>query len=424
MADFRDLLDGTTLSYSSGLAHLHPTYVTSISGKARGHGTFHMLDHGAVADGSTDDTAAFLAACVAAEAEAGNVGIPNNTVITEGYTFTVSNPATRNPVFVCGNGEGSTTVIWDPADLSDTFVRFYLSGDEYTGGGVRDLSIFNPDGNATGNAIQITGGFRQLIENVWVRNFAGSGGCGLKIDDSSNPAQHTHLSNVHLQICDVGMDITGVQEFTANKLCINQCATSSAYIRGGTISWDGGLVQGSKPIQFFPESTGAVFFRQRDVYYELVGVTSFVTAVAAPGNAFGGYIKISDVTVNQTGGSAPFADIEKFDIELEKIGTAGNVLKARNSQVFGVYLAPVPGRYDLDAFTQAHSTWIHCGNISIGTQGPGHPDVGNGSLTLAAPPKLPVYTTTERNTLTPETGWLIFNSTTGTLQAYNGASWV
>jgi hypothetical protein len=49
------------------------------------------------------------------------------------------------------------------------------------------------------------------------------------------------------------------------------------------------------------------------------------------------------------------------------------------------------------------------------------------ALTLSASTgtlTLPVLTTTERDALTAETGMLIFNSTTGTINMYDGSGWV
>jgi hypothetical protein len=38
--------------------------------------------------------------------------------------------------------------------------------------------------------------------------------------------------------------------------------------------------------------------------------------------------------------------------------------------------------------------------------------------------KLPNQTTTERNALTPESGFIIFNSTDSVVQFYNGSTWI
>lgn len=38
--------------------------------------------------------------------------------------------------------------------------------------------------------------------------------------------------------------------------------------------------------------------------------------------------------------------------------------------------------------------------------------------------KLPVQTTTERNALSPEAGFIIFNSTDSLAQVYNGSTWI
>jgi hypothetical protein len=38
--------------------------------------------------------------------------------------------------------------------------------------------------------------------------------------------------------------------------------------------------------------------------------------------------------------------------------------------------------------------------------------------------KLPVYTTTQRNLLTPEEGQIIFNDTTKLIEFYDGDGWV
>ena len=49
--------------------------------------------------------------------------------------------------------------------------------------------------------------------------------------------------------------------------------------------------------------------------------------------------------------------------------------------------------------------------------------VSGNNISLSDPLNLKSYTTTQRNALTSATGDIIYNTTDGKLQAYNGSSW-
>lgn len=427
MADFRDLLDGTTLSYSSGRAHLHPDVVEKYDEPyAATRETFYVKGarFGGVCDGVTDDTQAVLDAVEAAEVNGGVVRFPSGvTRVREEVVVQFSNPGAHKPVFFCGDGEQVSRLYFDNSDLDDNGIVFYTPGDEYFGGGVRDMSIFG-NGSNRGAGIYNRDGYRQKIENVWVREWSGVGGTGLKVDSpNGGGAQHLRLANVHLQVCTVGMDIDGSREMSAIELNLNQCGIPGIIRDQVQLLWLGGMVQGGT-FEFRTLGQNGIEFTQIGTYHESA-VSPQYKGYSASGGGFAGQVRILNA---HNGGGGTFADFDHFNLTLGPIvgGNAGVlVLKARNCtlQMVDLYMQGFEDRYDIDAASLRTSTWINQGNISIGTGG-GVPDYGAPALSLGGPLRLPTYTTTTRNTLTPETGWVIFNSTTGTLQTYNGSTWV
>lgn len=95
----------------------------------------------------------------------------------------------------------------------------------------------------------------------------------------------------------------------------------------------------------------------------------------------------------------------------------------RNPLLFanGSAAAPIISRE-----TQAN-TGIFFGTSQIGlsTNGASRFDVNTSRAAFMLPVQLQSYTTAQRDALSsPQAGWVIFNTTTGTLQTYNGSAWV
>lgn len=68
--------------------------------------------------------------------------------------------------------------------------------------------------------------------------------------------------------------------------------------------------------------------------------------------------------------------------------------------------------------------WNSADNISLVTGGTARVTYSNTEVGFNVPAKLKSYTTSERDALTPQAGWLILNTTAGKVQAYVGGSWV
>jgi hypothetical protein len=428
MTDFRDLLDGTTLSYSGGRGRVHPDVITDISGKARGVGAVHMLDNGAVGDGSTDDTAAWLAACTAANAEGRQVGVPTKTLITEGFTFNAStfgSGATTwgTPVFVEGDGDGVSVITWDPDTLSDDCIRFWKSASSYVGGGVRDVSIVNAAGTATGAGIRLTGAYRPLLQNVTVSGFLGTNGVGIKIDQENDEltCQHATFMNVHSQGNYNGFHCSGAAEAAFHHFNLNQSSHAQGVIISGQIAWYGGLIQGGNAsLEFRPTVTNSIDLRVYGLHCEVLGVPTFKGYSAA--GTYAGRLKMVDCYDN---GNTTFVDADFYTTEIASYeGVAPIIAKLRSGVLFRATMCiPDPARYDLDATTLQYSTFTHAGNVTLGAL-PEHPALGGPAFALGGPAKFWARTTTQRNALSPAIGWTIFNTTTNALETWNGSTWV
>jgi len=428
MGDWRDLMDGETLTHSGGKARLHPDVVTGIAGKARGIGTIHMLDNGAVGDGSTDDTSAWLTACAAADAEGRKVGIPPKTLITEGYTFSSSTFGSGaelwgTPVFVEGDGDGISVINWDPESLDDDCMRFWKPGGSYVGGGVRDVSIVNVAGTATGAAVRFTGTYRPLLQNVTASGFTGVNGVGFRIDRENVEltSQHPTFFNVHSQGNYNGFHAEGCAEAAFHHFNINQCSNAQGVIVSGQFSWTSGLVQGGgASLEFRPIGINSIDFRARDLHCEVLGVPTFKAYSA--GGSYAGRLKISNCFDY---GNNTFLDADFFTTELESYeGLSPIIAKLRSGVLFRGDMVPAdPSRYDFDSVTLQLATFVHAGNVTIGAM-PESPYSGGAALTLGGPMKFWPRTTGQRNALAPAVGWTIFNTTTNALETWNGAAWV
>ena len=68
--------------------------------------------------------------------------------------------------------------------------------------------------------------------------------------------------------------------------------------------------------------------------------------------------------------------------------------------------------------------WFANAQIGMSTGATTRFDVNSSRAAFAVPVGLPPLTTAQRDALIPQAGWTIFNTTTGTLQTYNGSAWV
>lgn len=95
----------------------------------------------------------------------------------------------------------------------------------------------------------------------------------------------------------------------------------------------------------------------------------------------------------------------------------------RNPLLFanGTAAAPIIARE-----TQANTgMFFDTSEVAISTNGVERLDITTTQIAAALPIRLSNYTTAARDALaSPQAGWVIFNTTTGALQTYNGSAWV
>lgn len=394
-------------------------------------GSVIVTAYGAVMDGSTDGSTALADAIAAAAAQptGGTVIIPpgklriRQPTLLAGSTFGAGDGVWGKPVTIQGAGDGATVIVWDPVTLSDDCFRFWYSGGAYVGGGVRDLSIVNALGTATGAGIRLTGSYRSLIQNVTVSGFLGTNGVGVRIDRESTPlpAQHPTLINVHTQGCYNGIRAEGCAEAAFYHLNLNQNAHAQGLIESGQFAWFGGMIQGGNAsLEFRPVGVNSIDFRAYGLHCEVLGVPTLKAYSA--GGVYSGRLKLSDCFDN---GNTCFVDADFYTTEIESYeGVAPIIAKLRSGVLFrGELLDPTPARYDFDAVTLQNSCFYHAGNVTIG-QLPETPIFGGAALAVTGSVKVWPRTTVQRNALVPATGWVIFNTTTGKLETWNGAAWV
>jgi hypothetical protein len=137
--------------------------------------------YGATGNGTTDDTAAIQAAVKAVSG--GVIFLPAGT-----YKVTSTISVAWNNIVV-GTGRG-TVVLFEPSTSADAFTMFGTSQpsgnygtQEDQSGGFRDLMI---DANNTSSAlagIHIGDALGYEISNVFIRNFSGTSGVGLHVDN-------------------------------------------------------------------------------------------------------------------------------------------------------------------------------------------------------------------------------------------------
>lgn len=171
-----------------------------------------VTSYGAVGDGVTDDTAAFLVALAALPARGGKIEIPAGD-----YRITAPISYARPGVWWEGEGSYSTRIINE-----STGDLFHLGdGSTYTEGGkFSDFGITSATARTTGSAIKTDYAFDTTIENVrisaqfigldlcgaqichvdkcWVSGITPSIGVGVRIANSSGVSNDTYLREVFL----------------------------------------------------------------------------------------------------------------------------------------------------------------------------------------------------------------------------------
>lgn len=398
MTELADILDPTMAIINNKLA-----IAASLQRRyANTNCEFHVKNYGALVDGTTDDTAAWLAACAAADAAGGTVVLARGTmIIKEGYNFEASGTAGSGAVFVRGEGSSASKILYNPAvpdRALDCLVWGSLTDPTfYEGGGGIGFTLIDATGSITGAGIhQITTIF-QVMRDVKVQDFLGTGGTGLLVDenDPSVPSQNNTYDRLNVSSNNVGIDILRGGPFVFLDLVVNQ-NTVGGIVRGGHVSWFGGMHQ-SAVFEFRPTTGAGIAFRQYGVYVETAD-TPYVAYAPLDSSSSGGIVTIHH-TSQASGDPDFFIDASKMGLDLQNVDCVTPLAKGRNLPSFRA-IGCADTTCDFDAATLAVA-----------------------SITNKRYTQLPGVTTAQRDALTPVARMLIHNSDTNVLQQYTGTKW-
>lgn len=389
---------------------------------------FHVKTYGAVSDGTTDDTAAVLAACAAAEVNGGVVIFPSGvTRIRQGYRFAgPTDGFGSGSVSVRGTGLSTSVLLWDPSPTyyaADCFI-WHTTGTNYYGGGISDIQIQAAQPLSSGTLIAVDGVVRFECANVWLTGFQPTN--GFHVREAEGPSQHIHWRNCEFQGQAVGLIIDSALACYAFDLRLNQNLTTPGILRGGMLSWYCGLLQDSnKSLEIRPAIENGFYLRMYDVHVEINGSAPAIKAYeATAGGGFGGQLHISSGFI---AGDTTFLDANHYEVHLAAMRGGGDgilVFKGRNCPNTKLAdLGNFPDRFDLDAYTTRNTTWYNGGNISIGTISYSA-DFDGQALTLGAPLTPCRVTQTERDAL-PDVSESdeVHNLTLKVPQWYTGTRW-
>jgi len=121
-----------------------------------------VLSYGATGNGVTDDTVAINNAIAAIGATGGHLYFPPGT-------YKISNTLNVNfaNVTLIGEGIGATRIL--STNTSADIVKFY-SATQFTGGGIRDMSLEVSGTASAGAAVRINGQNSITLERLWIFN--------------------------------------------------------------------------------------------------------------------------------------------------------------------------------------------------------------------------------------------------------------
>lgn len=362
-----------------------------------------------------DVTQALEDAVAAAMETGGVVKLPaGDLTLTRPLTMLGSGALGEQSVYIRGDGIGVTRILWSPANPAANPFTWGNNVEPYYGGGASDFTLYAPTGDAlTGTGLVIKDTVFNSFQNLLVRNFRA--GTGFKTVNVLS-CQNLHMANCQFQQCLSGMDVAaGAAQFY--NVMLNQCLGVSGVIRGGTLYWSGGMIQGPT-LEIRPTSTNGVNVTMKGIWHEFVDAAApCVKAFAASGDTFGGRVSLESPQILNIGPTQKLLDADFYGVYLANILLSGPVLKARRSSLTAIDCNPTAAFWDLDASTARSSTFINDGNISIGQTHPNHPDLGAGSFFL------PTWTTGTRPA-SPTLGCFGLNTTTSHSEWWNGTTWV
>jgi len=390
---------------------------------------YNLREYGAVGDGTTDDTAAWLACTAAADLTGGEIAPnPGRYKVTVGRVFNGGANNQSKAVYIRGAGDHNTIIEFHPSNLDDSLIQFGQVGAvNYFGGGVSDIQLFNPARTCRGAAVKVVATLHTHLHDAYLYGFAGVGGAGLRcVQDDQRNVQHLHLSNVYLQQNYYGMIGQLGGAASAFKLNITQNTYQAANFTGDLL-WSGGALQqsGSQSAAVIGDMAlpgAGSGTRIENVYIECS--TSVVYDLRRAAN-----VQITNGIWQGAGSPQTLVKANLCSgllIEGFNMSAGGHkYLESLNSR--GRVQSGDPTWYSIDA----DSCWdfIGSGGLYPSAFRVRTPPVYGGAtasaLVLGAGLELGKYTTAQRDALVSvQTGTLIFNTTAGVMQCWNGSSWV
>ena len=239
--------------------------------------------HGALCDGSTDDSAAFQAALDALRTTGGNIFVPRSEtrcIFLTGLTW-------RNDVHMIGEG-GSRHTNSLPVRLEYRGAGAFITITGLRNAGLRNLLLIDNSSATDTIGISISGLNGGLFENVGIQNFAQQ--C-VRLYSGTSSAIYTHWQNVQGTGCDVGLDIkaSGSVVSNTNTFINSQFAQSTSVnckIQDQAndnifIGVDCTGQTGNTPVNIWVESRGATFITPVSEGADNTGDTNFHLGVGA-----------------------------------------------------------------------------------------------------------------------------------------------
>lgn len=174
---------------------------------------------------------------------------------------------------------------------------------------------------------------------------------------------------------------------------------------------------------------GDHFFKNKSGFNSLALTDASASIIGQ--TATSGFASILNLTKRRTDVAAP-TDGDRADFRILFQGNTGSAISvgkfegeydATNGHAFTMNVYEATGTTSITAVsTTQKETTIAAIPTAGGT--PAAVAIFNrDEITLTSPVQFPVFTTTERNALTPSAGWVIFNSTDVKLQCYDGSNW-
>lgn len=395
--------------------------------EAYDHRVYNVKAYGAVLDGTTNDTAAWLAACAAAELTGGIVYIPPGKMkITQGYNFTTGLNGTNKAVVVQGAGDHNTQILFYPSVLSDNCISFGDGTHYYFGGGVRDLQINNVPNTCTGAGIYLYVTIHTTLQSVYSIGFQGTGGAGIRArQNGAQNIQHLSMINCYWQQNYFGADLESGGACQAFNMKINQNTYQGLRLLLGDLLWCGGVLQGASA-QPAAKLGDAILALGQTGNITVLGVyVEYATADIIWDVESCNYVRfINCAWQNAATVQAWVHAVNSGDIVIEDQHITGANYLLTGSGSSGRVFGGTVAQFNIHAAT-SNFDFIGAGALPSAYRTGVPPVQNDAALVLGGGVQLKSYTTTQLNALTNVQQFtLAGNSTTSKVVCYIGAAWV